>query len=137
VVNPTNPNYYWSRAVQYQGQQGQQRQQVQGQQRQPSKQQQQQPKSQESKARDFGGFDPLIVDKNCLIKLGNGEVIKGLVGATSKYWLLVNVDGQVIIINKAWVVSVMPIQSPTNNSQENTNNNAGGTNEREQTSTQK
>jgi len=119
VVNSNNPNYYWSKAVQYQGQQGQQRQQVQG------HHGKQQPKSQESKARDFGGFDPLIVDKNCLIKLGDGETIKGLVSATSKYWLLVNVDGQVVIINKAWVVSVMPIQSPTENNQQNRNNPVG------------
>lgn len=110
----TQGSTYWPQPKQHQQRQGQQRQ--------PSKQQQ--PKSQESKARDFGGFDPLIVDKNCLIKLGNGEVVKGLVSATSKYWFLVNVDGQIIVINKAYVVSVMPIQSPTNN-QQNTNNPTG------------
>jgi len=57
-----------------------------------------------------------------VIKLGCGEAVKGVVSAASKFWYLVNVGGQVIIINKAWVVSVMPIQNTTNN----TNNNAAG-----------
>jgi hypothetical protein len=104
------------------------------------KSQQQQPKQQEgrqqAKSSDHGGFDSLLVDRKCKIKTGTGEVIEGLITAASKYFYLMNVDGQIIIVNKAWVVSVMPVQSPTNNQQNNnTNNNAaGGTNGGEQTS---
>jgi hypothetical protein len=71
-----------------------------------------------------------VVDRKCRFKTGDGEVIEGLVVAASKYFYLVNVDGQVVVINKAWVVSITPVQSPTTNSQENTNNNVGGANER-------
>jgi sRNA-binding regulator protein Hfq len=92
-------------------------------------QQQQQPKPQESKTRDFGGFDSLIVGKDCLIKLGNGEAIKGVVSAASKYFYLVTAGGQVLIINKAYVVMVMPIQTPQNN---NNTNMAGDSNGGEQ-----
>jgi hypothetical protein len=108
-------NPYWAKAVQNQ----------QKAQPKPSgkPQQRQQPKQQ-----DFGGFDSLIVGRECLIKLGCGEAIKGTISAASKFWYLVNADGQVVIINKAWVVSVMPIQNTTNN------NTAGGTNGGEQTS---
>ena len=65
----------------------------------------------------------MVVDRECVIKLGNGEVIKGLVSAASKYFYLVNAGGQVLIINKAYVVMVMPIQTPQQN---NTNNNGTG-----------
>ncbi len=77
---------------------------------------QQQPQ-QSKKANDYGGFDPLVDKRRCRIKLGDGEVIEGLITATSKFWYLVNADGQVVIVNKAWVVSITPIQDP------NTNNN--------------
>jgi len=121
-------NPYWAKALQ-----NQQKPQPKSQ---AKSQQQQQPKHQESETRDFGGFDSLIVGKDCVIKLGNGEAVKGVVSAASKYFYLVNAGGQVLIINKAWVVSVMPVQSPTNNQQNNntSNNAAGGTNGGEQTS---
>jgi hypothetical protein len=113
MASPTNPNYYWSRAVRYQGQQGQGKHGNQGRQQAPSKQ--------EKRVNDHGGFDSLVLNQRCRIKTGTGEVIEGLITATSKFWYLVNVDGQVVIINKAYVVSVMPVQSPTNNQQKMNN----------------
>jgi sRNA-binding regulator protein Hfq len=85
-------------------------------------QQQQQPKQQE-KPRDYGGFDSLVVGRECVIKLGNGEAIKGTVSAASKYFYLVTVGGQVVIVNKAYVATITPIQTPQNN---NTNDNGAG-----------
>jgi len=69
-----------------------------------------------------GGFDSLIIGRECFIKLGNGEAVKGVVSVASKFWYLVNIGGQVIVVNKAWVVSVMPTQPQTNK----TNNNGAG-----------
>jgi sRNA-binding regulator protein Hfq len=117
-------NPYWSKALQYQ-QKVQSKPQIKPQQ----PQQQQQPKPQESKPRDFGGFDSLIVGKECIIKLGNGEAIRGVVSAASKYFYLVTVGGQVMVVNKAYVVMIMPIQTPQNNTNNNT---AGDGNGREQ-----
>jgi sRNA-binding regulator protein Hfq len=111
-------NPYWSKALQYQ-----QKSKPQGKPQQP----QQQPKQQESKPRDFGGFDSIIVGKECIIKLGNGEAIKGVVSAAGKFWYLVTAGGQVMVINKAYVVMVMPIQPQNNNT-----NTAGDSNGREQ-----
>ena len=102
-------NPYWARAIQNQ-QKAQPK-------PQGKTQQQQQPKQQENKPRDFGGFDSLIVGKECIIKLGNGEAIKGVVSAASKYFYLVTAGGQVMVVNKAYVVMVMPIQTPQNNQQ--------------------
>jgi sRNA-binding regulator protein Hfq len=119
--NPPQPNPYWQKALQYQ-QQGQQGGEQRNQGRQQQQRQQQQ-RQQENKPRDFGGFDSLVVDRECMIKLGNGEVIKGLVSAASKYFYLVNAGGQVTIVNKAYVVLIMPIQTPQQN---NTNNNGTG-----------
>jgi sRNA-binding regulator protein Hfq len=76
-----------------------------------SQRQQRQPGQQEGKPRDFGGFDSLVVGRECIIKLGNGEAIKGTVSAASKYFYLINIDGQVVVVNKAWVISIMPVQS--------------------------
>ncbi len=101
-------NPYWNKALQSQAR---------AQSKPSGKSQQQQPKQQ-----DFGGFDSLLVGRECLFKLGNGEVIKGVVSAASKFWYLVNAGGQVMVVNKAYVVMVMPIQNTTNN----TNNNAAG-----------
>jgi sRNA-binding regulator protein Hfq len=105
-------NPYWAKALQ-----NQQKPQPKPQ----GKTQQQQPKPQESKPRDFGGFDSLIVGKECIIKLGNGEAIKGVVSAASKYFYLVTAGGQVMVVNKAYVVMVMPIQTPQNNTNNSTN----------------
>jgi sRNA-binding regulator protein Hfq len=99
----TRPN--WSQVRQNQQRQAQAKPQTKFQ------QQQQQPK----KANDYGGFDPLVDKQRCKIKLGDGEVIEGLITATSKFWYLVNVDGQVVIVNKAWVMSITPIQNPNTN----------------------
>jgi sRNA-binding regulator protein Hfq len=68
---------------------------------------------------DYGGFDGSILGKICKFKLANGEILQGLVSAASKYWYLVNVDGQVVIINKGYIISIMPVQS------QNKNENAG------------
>jgi sRNA-binding regulator protein Hfq len=77
-------------------------------------QQPRQQRTQQRKTNDYGGFDGSILGMNCKFKLANGETLQGLVAATSKYWYLVNVDGQVIIVNKAYVVSIMPVQSQNN-----------------------
>jgi sRNA-binding regulator protein Hfq len=113
-------NPYWGKAIQYQ----------QKAQPKPSgkPQQQQQSKSQENKPKDFGGFDSLIVGRECVIKLGNGEAIKGVVSAASKYFYLVTAGGQVIVINKAYVVMVMPIQNPNTNNPTNEASTAVSTN---------
>jgi len=115
MVSPNTRNPYWEKAIQYQ-QANQAKQQGKAQVK-------QQPKQQGNKPRDFGGFDSLVVDRECMIKLGNGEVIKGLVSAASKYFYLVNAGGQVMIVNKAYVVMVMPTQTQQQN---NTNNNGAG-----------
>jgi sRNA-binding regulator protein Hfq len=107
------PNPYWAKAIQNQ-QKGQQ---------QGKAQVKQQQRQQENKPRDFGGFDSLVVGRECVIKLGNGEVIRGLVSAASKYFYLVNAGGQVMIVNKAYVVLIAPTQTPQQN---NTNNNGTG-----------
>ena len=60
---------------------------------------------------DYGGFDGSILGKICKFKLANGEVLQGLVSAASKFWYLVNIDGQVVIINKGYIISIMPVQS--------------------------
>jgi len=109
-------NPYWARAIQNQ----------QKAQPKPQPKQQQQPNKQQEKPRDFGGFDSIIVGKECIIKLGNGEAIKGIVSAASKFWYLMTASGQVMVVNKAYVVMVMPVQPQNNtNNQQNT---AGGAN---------
>ncbi|WP_101940253.1 hypothetical protein [Vulcanisaeta sp. EB80] len=111
-----NTRQNWSQVRQNQQRQAQTKPQV------MSQQQPQQPK----KANDYGGFDPLVDKQMCKIKLGNGEVIEGLISAVSKFWYLVNVNGQVVIVNKAWVVSITPIQNPnTNNPTNEVSTNAG------------
>ena len=37
-----------------------------------------------------------------------------MVSAASKFWYLVNIDGQVVIINKGYIISIMPVQSQNN-----------------------
>ena len=43
--------------------------------------------------------------------MANGKILQGLVSAASKYWYLVNVDGQVVIVNKGYIISITPVQS--------------------------
>lgn len=80
------------------------------QQRQPNQQSRQQ-RTQQRRPNDYGGFDGSILGTNCMFKLANGETLQGLVVAAAKYWYMVNVDGQIIIVNKAYVVSITPVQS--------------------------
>jgi|MonGeyMetagenome_1017769.scaffolds.fasta_scaffold41471_3 sRNA-binding regulator protein Hfq len=87
----------WNRKTQYQ-------------QRHPTQRPNQQ-RTQQQKTNDYGGFDGSILGANCRFKLANGETLQGLVSAVSKYWYLINVDGQILIVNKAYVVSIMPVQS--------------------------
>jgi sRNA-binding regulator protein Hfq len=47
--------------------------------------------------------------------MANGKILQGLVSAASKYWYLVNVDGQVVIVNKGYIVSITPVQSQNKN----------------------
>jgi hypothetical protein len=95
------------------------RQQGQGQGKHGNQGRQQAPPRQEKRVSDHGGFDSSLVGQRCRFKTGTGEVIEGFVSAASKFWFLVNVDGQVVVVNKAWVVSITPVQSPTNNQQNN------------------
>jgi hypothetical protein len=86
---------------------------------------QQAPPKQEKRVSDHGGFDGLLVGQRCRFKTGMGDIIEGIISAASKYWYLVNVDGQIVIVNKAYVVSIMPIQKPNENNQQNTSNTVG------------
>jgi cephalosporin-C deacetylase-like acetyl esterase len=99
---------YWSKAVQYQ-----------------ARQEQTKPQ-QKTQARDYGGFDSLIVGRACSIELGNGRTIKGVVSAAAKYFYLISIDGQVVIVNKAYVVSITPIQEGGGGSKQNSQ--GGGVN---------
>jgi len=115
--NPPQPGSRWGKMAQYQQPLKQQ----------PVRQQTQQTQPKQGRKDDRGGFDGLVVDQRCRIKTGTGEVIEGIVSAASKYWYLVNVDGQVVIVNKAHVVSIMPLQNPAANNQQSTA--VGGGNE--------
>jgi len=103
--NTFNP--YWGKAIQYQ-QKAQPKPETKQTGKQPSK-------ARGDRPRDFGGFDSLIVGKECIIKLGTGEIVRGVVGAVSKYFYLISIDGQVMVVNKAWVISIMPVQSQNKN----------------------
>lgn len=92
-------NPYWGKALQNQ------------QKAQAKPETRQQPsKVREDKPGDNGGFDSLIVGRECIVKLGTGETVRGIVSAASKYFYMVSIDGQVVIVNKAYVVSITPIQ---------------------------
>jgi hypothetical protein len=84
------------------------------QQRQPNQRPGQQ-RTQQRRANDHGGFDSLLVGHDCLTELGNGKVIRGVIAAASKYFYLINTNGQIIVVNKAWVVSITPVQSQNKN----------------------
>ena len=58
----------------------------------------------------------MVVGHACFIELGTGKTIHGVISTMSKYWYLVNADGQITIVNKAYVVSITPVQ-PQNNKQ--------------------
>jgi sRNA-binding regulator protein Hfq len=113
-MSSNNLHPYWGQVIQYQARQQSQQGQGRGQASKLSGQQQPS-KVQEGQSKDFGGFDSLIAGKDCFIKLGNGEAIKGLVSAASKYFYLVTAGGQVMVVNKAYVVMVMPVRSQNKN----------------------
>jgi sRNA-binding regulator protein Hfq len=83
---------------------------------QPNQQSRQQ-RTQQRRPNDYGGFDGSILGTNCMFKLANGEIVQGLVVAASRYWYMLNVDGQVVIVNKGYVVTITPVQSQNNNQQ--------------------
>ncbi|MCG2881151.1 MAG: hypothetical protein L7G96_07515, partial [Vulcanisaeta sp.] len=59
------------------------------------------------------GFDPELLDKGVEIEVVKGvnvAVIRGKVVDVSKYWLKLLVDGGVIYVNKAAVISIKPLQ---------------------------
>jgi hypothetical protein len=86
MANPTNPNR--QRALQ-----NQQRNQQQGK---PARQQ----------ARE--GFDPELLGKDVEVEQVKG-VIRGKIVGVSKYWLKIIVNGEVVYLNKAYIVSIKPV----------------------------
>ena len=98
-------NPYWQKALQYQQRnQQQQGQQQQRQQSQPAKQGRQQP-------RDDFGHEWLGKDFEAEQVRGAGVVvIRGRVVDVSKYWLKIAVDGQTLYVNKAFILSIKPVE---------------------------
>jgi hypothetical protein len=88
--NPSS-HPYWSQSKQYQQRQGQQRQ--------PGRQFKE-------------GFDPDILGKDVEVKQVKGQsvvVVRGKVEDVSKYWLKLQVGGEVLYLNKAFVISIKPL----------------------------
>jgi len=84
-------NPYWQQARQYQQRQGQQRQ---------------------SGRQIRDGFDPELLDKDVeteVVKGMNVVIIKGKVVDVSKYWIKILVNGEVVHLNKAFVISIKPL----------------------------
>jgi hypothetical protein len=105
MASPTNSNPHWQRALQYQQRQGKpDRQQHQRQQSQPAKQGRQQPRD------DFGyeWLDKVVEAEQ--VKGTGVVVIKGRVTDVSKYWLKIVVDGQTLYVNKAFILSIKPLE---------------------------
>jgi hypothetical protein len=106
MVSPTNPNLHWQqyqqRNQQQQGKPG--RQQQQRQQSQPAKQGRQQPRD------DFGyeWLDKVVEAEQ--VKGAGVVVIRGRVTDVSKYWLKIVVDGQTLYVNKAFILSIKPLE---------------------------
>ena len=100
---------HWSKALQHQ-QRNQQQQGQQGgpqqqrQQPQPAKQGRQQPRD------DFGHEWLNKVVEAEQVKGAGVVVIRGRVTDVSKYWLKIAVDGQTLYVNKAYVVSIKPVE---------------------------
>jgi hypothetical protein len=93
---------YWSQARQYH----QRNQQQQG--KPGGQQQRQQP--QPARRDDFGDEwkDRDVVIEQ--VKGTNVNIIKGRVYDVSKYWLKVFVDNQILYLNKAYVLSIKPVE---------------------------
>ncbi len=98
-------NPYWQKALQYQQRnQQQQGQQQQRQQSQPAKQGRQQPRD------DFGHE---WLGKDVEIECVKGQVveeIRGKILDISKYWLKLFVNNQVVYLNKAFILSIKPVE---------------------------
>jgi hypothetical protein len=102
MVNPTSPNPYWSKAIQYQQQ---------GKAQQPAKQQTQQQGRQRRGVRD--DFSDEWVGREVESEVAKGTnvvVLRGRVVDVARYWLKMMVDGTVIYVNKAAVVTIKPKQ---------------------------
>jgi len=108
--NPPNlsKNPYWSQAIQYQQrnqqQQGKPGGQQQRQQSQPAKQGRQQPRD------DFGyeWLDKVVEAEQ--VKGTGVTVIRGRVTDVARYWLKIAVDGQTLYVNKAFILSIKPLE---------------------------
>jgi hypothetical protein len=95
-----NKNPHWSQAIQYQ----QRNQQQQRQQPQPARQVRQRPRD------DFGyeWLDKVVEAEQ--VKGAGVVVIRGRVTDVSKYWLKIVVDGQTLYVNKAFILSIKPLE---------------------------
>jgi len=89
-------NPYWAKAIQ-----NQQKAQAKSQ---GKPQQQQQPRT---TVRE--GFDDEWLDKDVEVEQVKG-MIRGKVVGVSKYWLKITTDGQTLYVNKAYVVSIKPLE---------------------------
>jgi RNase P/RNase MRP subunit p29 len=93
-------NPYWQKALQYQ-------QRNQQQQRQQPRQVQRRP----GQPRDDFGHEWLGKDVEAEQVKGSGVVvIRGRVVDVSKYWLKIAVDGQTLYVNKAFILSIKPVE---------------------------
>ncbi len=84
-------NPYWQKALQHQQRQGQQWQ--------PGKQFKE-------------GFDPELLGQDVEVETVKGVnvvIIKGKVIDVSKYWIKILVNGEVVHLNKAFVISIKPL----------------------------
>jgi hypothetical protein len=103
MVSPTNPNLHWQQYQQRNQQQGKAQQQ-QRQQSQPAKQGRQRP-------RDDFGYEWLDKVVEAEQVRGTGVVvIRGRITDVSRYWLKMAVDGQTIYVNKAFILSIRPLE---------------------------
>jgi hypothetical protein len=96
--NPPNPNPYWSKALQ-----NQQRNQAKPQGR---------PQSQ-GKVQVKEGFDSDLLGKDVEVEQVKGQnvvVIKGKIEEVSKYWLRLLVNGESLYLNKAFIISIKPLE---------------------------
>jgi len=55
------------------------------------------------------GFDDEWLDKDVEVEQVKG-MIRGKVVGVSKYWLKIAVDGQTIYVNKAFILSIKPLE---------------------------
>jgi sRNA-binding regulator protein Hfq len=103
MVSPNTRNPYWEKALQYQ-QQGQQG----GGQRNQGRQQQQrqQPQGKVQVQEDFSGD---WRRRRVITKVAEGtnvNTIEGVVEDVSRYWIKLRVDGEILYVNKAHIISI-------------------------------